>query len=192
MQQNYNEYEGISNFVANLQLPYRIDLSILKSKDFSNNQRDTKLTNKQYYIMMDKLKEKKSDEWINCLTRESVGKIESLYTCGAGRISLFVASNGGVRLCNFAEFSEINAKDYTIREIWQSFEKYLSIEKDLNSKCGKCKYKKVCTNCPVTTFMEHKTNGFDVLPVKQNCREAKYIFKSVKNVKKGKLKEDLS
>ena len=191
MQQNYTDYEGILKIVNQLNIQYRTDLSILKSKNFSNNQKFTKLTNKQYYQMMDKLKNKKSEEWINSETRNFINKSDMLYTCGAGRISLFVGSNGGVRLCNFAEFSELNAKEYSIINIWKSFEKYLNKKKDLNSKCGRCKYKNTCTNCPVTTYMEYKNNGMEILPVKQNCREAKYVYKSVINDRKNQHKENL-
>lgn len=180
MQQNYLDYDEIKKYVERLSLPYRIDLSILKSKDFNNNQDTNKLLDNQYYEMMSKIKTEKTDNWLDYLTREETLKdTDLLYSCGAGRISLFIASNGGIRLCNFAEFSEKNIKDYSLKEIWNSFNEYLTLNKDQNSKCYKCKYKKVCSNCPVTTYMEHKTDGKVILPVQQNCREAKFIFDNI-------------
>lgn len=189
MQQNYTEFDKMIKFCEKLNLPFRFDANILNSKDNSNDQKENKLKNEQYSFIMQNISQLKIKNWESYLYRENlVGKSDFLYSCGAGRISLFINCRGGVRLCNFAEFSEINVKDKPIKLIWEDFGKYLTLKKDTTSKCYNCKYKNFCSICPVITYTEHHTNGTTILPVKQNCREAQFIYQSVKNYEKTKSK----
>ncbi len=184
MQQNYEDFDEMLAYCQSLELPFRFDINVLNSKDFSNNQEKNKLLPDEYELIMNKVRKIRTGNWISYLTRENMQSDgEYLYSCGAGRISLFVNCLGGVRMCNFAEFTEENISDKSIKDIWQGFEKYLNLPKDKESECHTCKYKKFCSNCPVVTYMEHRTDGTKILPVAQNCREAKFIYESVKNDK---------
>ncbi len=187
MEQNWKQFEQINDYCTGFNVPFRFDLNLLASKDFSNGQQTNRLTDKDYLSIMNKIKKLKLKNWLSFLTRENMNNDnDCLYSCGAGRISIFINCLGGVRLCNFAEFSEKNIKDFSIKEIWDSFSQYLNLEKDKSGECYNCKYKKFCSNCAVSTYMEHRTNGKVILPVEQNCREAKFIYNSVKSAKDDK------
>lgn len=184
MQQNYTDLPEMINFCKNEEIYFRFDLNILKSKNGKEEQSYNILTNKQYRTIMNYIKKIKLSNWISYTTRENIYSDNGyLYSCGAGRYSLFVNCHGDVSLCNFAIFSEKNILKHSLKDIWEGFNEYLSIKNNANSKCYKCKYKKFCSNCPVSSYVAHQTNGKLILPVKQNCREAKFIFKSVKHEK---------
>ncbi len=182
LQQNFADYDNICRAVQALGLPYRVDMKVLTSKDFNNDQSLNRISDEQFTAMMDRLKETKSDSWTECVVRKESAS-PYLYTCGAGRISLFVSCTGGVRMCNFAEFSERQFED-NLDEIWRSFESYTKLPKASNTQCADCQYRAFCSNCPVVTYMEHHTDGKCILPIHQNCREAQYIYESLKNDKK--------
>ncbi len=182
MQQNCDQFDQINAYCTKLNIPFRFDLNLLTSKDFVNKQEDNSLTDDKYFQVMNQIRKHKLNNWMGYITRENVfNDSDALYSCGAGRISLFINCNGGVRICNFAEFSEKNFNDTSLEKIWESFKEYLVLDKDKKGDCYNCKYKKFCSNCPVTTYMAHKTDGKSILPVAQNCREAKYIYNSVNN-----------
>lgn len=184
MKQNHKEFDDMLNYCINLNLDFRFDLNLLNSKDDSNDQSDNILNDDQYNHIMEEVSLLKTGNWISFLTRENMqSNSDRLYSCGAGYTSLFINCFGGVRLCNFAGFSEENIKEKSLNEIWKNFEKYLKLEKDKSSRCYNCIYKKFCAICPVITYTKHKTDGTVILPVMQNCREAKFIFDKVKNAK---------
>ena len=184
MQQNCDDFDQMLAYCQSLNIKFKFDINILNSKDNSNKQTENKLKDTQFEKVMNEVRRLKTENWISYLTRENMSSdSDLLYSCGAGRISLFINCYGGVRLCNFAGFSEENAKDKPIKIIWDDFKKYLNLKKDKNSECYNCTYKKFCAICPVVSYTEHKTDGKVILPVKQNCREAQFIYNSVKNAK---------
>lgn len=180
MMQNYLQYDSMIDFCKKRNLNFKAELSILKSKNFENNQTETRLQDEVYSLMFKKIKAEKIEIWKTNYEKAKIKENQHLlYSCGAGKISLFVSSCGDISLCTFATFSNKNIKDYSVKEIWDSFKEYLILEQDNNSKCAQCKYRVFCTNCPVMSYLEHQTNGKSILPVEQNCREAEYIYESV-------------
>ena len=179
MEQNFEEFDEMNLICEKLGLPFKFDAIILKSKNFSNDQSNN-ILNKNYFNFMEKIKEKNLQMWKTYpKSYEERNVNDYIYKCYAGKSSAFISSAGGVRICNFAEFSEQDLTKVSFKEAWNSFEKYLYIKEDKNCKCYNCKYKVCCSNCPVTTYMNFKTKGDIVLPVEQNCREAKFIYESI-------------
>ena len=170
----------------NRHIPFKFDLIILNSKKFTNNQKSNVLSD-NYNDFMEKIKQEKLMAWKQYPFKNVKNKnMDLLYKCYAGRKSIFINSSAFARICNFAEFSEQNLIKTSIADAWKSFEKYLLLREDKHSKCYNCKYKYCCGNCPVSTYMDKRTDGKSILPVEQNCREAKYIYDSIaKDAKKN-------
>ena len=181
MQQNFCEFDEMKSICNNFHVPFKFDLIILNSKNFTNNQQSNILDD-SYTEFMTKVKEEKLDVWKQYPVKNKENKnLNLLYKCYAGRKSIFISSNAYARICNFAEFSEQDLNEKSVLEAWKSFDKYLNLEVDKNSKCFNCKYKYCCGNCPVSTYMDKKTDGKVILPVEQNCREAKFIYEAITN-----------
>lgn len=179
MKQNFDEFNGMKSICSSLQLPFKFDLIILKSKNFSNDQKQNLLTD-NYDEFMNMIKQDKIDAWKQYPIKNKENKcLDLLYKCFAGRKSVFISSDACARICNFAEFSEKNLRNVSLKDAWESFDKYLTIKDDKSSKCYNCKYKFCCGNCPVSTYMDKRTDGKVILPVEQNCREAKFIYESI-------------
>lgn len=185
MEQNVLDFQNIQSLCYKIGVPFKFDINILKSKNFTNDQTQQRLC-RHYKSFMDTIAQYRLNNWKTYEKKyEEIKENGLLYKCYAGRKNLFISAHGGVRICNFAEFSEKSLLDMELSEIWKSFEKFVNLKEDKNSECYKCKYKVYCSNCPVSTYMDKGTDGTTVLPVEQNCRGAKYIFDAVtKNVNK--------
>ncbi len=181
MEKNCKDFVKMEKLCSKMGLPFKFDLIILKSKNFSNNQ-SSNIINSKFTKFMNYIKDKKLNEWKTYPSRyKDKNKIDFLYKCYAGRKSIYIGSNCGARICNFAEFSEQNLKKISLSDAWKSFDKYMLLPDDKSSECYKCKYRSCCGNCPVSTYMNNKTDGKNILPVEQNCREAKFIYEAIKN-----------
>lgn len=180
MKSNFNEYEQMKIICEKLNVPFKFDVIILNSKNFTNSQ-DMNILGQEFNKFMEIVKRDKINNWNTYIQRYKERECcNLLYKCFAGRKSVFISSFGGIRICNFAKFSEKNINDMLLKEIWQSFDEFLSIKDDKNTECNKCKYRVCCSNCPVATYMAFQTDGKVILPIEQNCREAKYIYDSIK------------
>lgn len=107
LEANVNDFDNISQISKDLKKDFRYDIILFNSKNFTMNQKSNILINEHHKIFMRKIKREKINNWLNYkLKNEFKLQNDYLYKCYAGRRSLFVSVCGGVRICNFAEFSE--------------------------------------------------------------------------------------
>lgn len=100
----------------------------------------------------------------------------SLYSCAAGRNSLFFTAEGEICPCGFCRHICVSAEDYSgsVSQAQRMLLNLLGEKGDLakGDACYECSWKNICHYCPGLFYLE---NGNERTPIAWNCEYAKNL-----------------
>ena len=105
---------------------------------------------------------------------------DELFTCEAGRSSVYISSELDMKMCVFDTFSNKSLEQSSFEEIWQSFSKYHQLRIDKESKCYNCDDRAICGICPAWSHMmygDFKMNNASIFC--DNSKELRRLMKGI-------------
>jgi radical SAM protein with 4Fe4S-binding SPASM domain len=175
---NAHEIAGIAQFAKDLGVDFRYDPVILATMGGGRQPHALRLTADE--IVAFEAKDVEKDRaWRKYLTEESQPELDPtrLFSCGAGKNSLHIDPYGNVQVCLMVKNFKHSLRERDLAEIYlDEFPKILALKRDETSKCGGCKSRAVCNNCPGIALWETETNhaSVDFLCTLTGVRERTY------------------
>lgn len=177
-----DEFEVIRKYVQNKGNKFKYDGFILSkiNGDSSTCEKYSLTPNKVIELECHKegFLETVSDKVKNGVYKYS----NKLYTCDAGKNSIFIDANSIMSICSFARHISVDLKADNISIISgrERLLKEISSRLDLRpgDKCYNCENKDLCRYCPGQFFLY---NGDEYNPIEWNCKYAKLLCEKIEN-----------
>jgi radical SAM protein with 4Fe4S-binding SPASM domain len=175
---NAHEIAGIAQLAKDLGVDFRYDPVILATMEGSRKPHTLRLSAEE--IVAFEAKDVEKDRaWRKYLAEESPQELDprALFSCGAGKNSLHIDPYGNVQVCLMVKNFKHSLRERDLAEIYfEEFPKILALKRDEGSKCGSCKSRAVCNNCPGIALWETESNqsNVDFLCTLSGVREQTY------------------
>ncbi|HTF34903.1 MAG TPA: radical SAM protein [Myxococcota bacterium] len=175
---NAHEIAGIAQFAKDLGVDFRYDPVILATMDGGHKPHVLRLAAEE--IVAFEAKDIEKDRaWRKYLAEEPQPELDptALFSCGAGKNSLHIDPYGNVQVCLMVKNFKHSLRERDLAEIYfEEFPKILSLKREEGSKCGSCKSRAICNNCPGIALWETETNhaNVDFLCTLTGVREQTY------------------
>ena len=175
---NAHEISGIAQFAKDLGVDFRYDPVILATMEGGRKPHTLRLSAEE--IVAFEAKDIEKDRaWRKYLTEEPQPEMDpaALFSCGAGKNSLHIDPYGNVQVCLMVKNFKHSLRERDLAEIYfDEFPKILALKREDGSKCGSCKSRAVCNNCPGIALWETETNhaNVDFLCTLTGVREQTY------------------
>jgi radical SAM protein with 4Fe4S-binding SPASM domain len=175
---NAHEIAGIAQFAKDLGVDFRYDPVILATMQGGRKPHDLRLS-AEAIVAFEAKDVEKDRAWRKYLAEESQPELDptALFSCGAGKNSLHIDPYGNVQVCLMVKNFKHSLRERDLAEIYfGEFPKILALKREEGSKCGSCKSRAVCNNCPGIALWETESNqaNVDFLCTLTGVREQTY------------------
>ena len=175
---NAHEIAGIAQLAKDLGVDFRYDPVILATMEGGRKPHALRLSAEEI-VAFEARDVEKDRAWRKYLTEEPQPEMDpsALFSCGAGKNSLHVDPYGNVQVCLMVKNFKHSLRERDLAEIYfDEFPKILALKREEGSKCGSCKSRAVCNNCPGNALWETETNqsNVDFLCTLTGVREQTY------------------
>lgn len=143
---NYFDLENIISLAKELDVEYRVSMSIIKKNDGSDSPMS--------YFVNDKEKLKNLltiiDKNLYTIDKPMDYSSKNEYLCGAGVTSLCISPDGSIYPCVSLKSSFGNIASSTIQKAWDSPQRKNILESlkwENTTECASCKYQQECPHC---------------------------------------------
>ena len=175
---NAHEIAGIAQLAKDLGVDFRYDPVILATMEGGRKPHALRLSAEEI-VAFEARDVEKDRAWRKYLTEEPQPEMDpsALFSCGAGKNSLHVDPYGNVQVCLMVKNFKHSLRERDLAEIYfDEFPKILALKREEGSKCGSCKSRAVCNNCPGIALWETETNqsNVDFLCTLTGVREQTY------------------
>jgi radical SAM protein with 4Fe4S-binding SPASM domain len=178
---NYQELEGIKEYVEGLGLEFLYDPYVMPKLDGSKEPYKFSIPPEET-VKLEIADKKRYKAWMKtCQRFQEEKRSDKLFTCGAGLNSFVVNPYGKLQMCIAYRNPSYDLLEGTFSEGFQDFFMRLRSKK-ISDKypCLDCDHLFLCQQCPGWSQLE---NGDPELPVKYLCEVAKLHASRLENVK---------
>jgi radical SAM protein with 4Fe4S-binding SPASM domain len=161
---NAHEIPGIAQLAKDLGVDFRYDPVLLATMEGKQHPHALRLSAEEI-VAFEAADLEKDRAWRKYLVEETQPTIASdaLFSCGAGKNSLHVDPYGNVQVCLMVKNFKHSLREQSLDEIYfEEFPKILALKRDVGSKCGSCRSRATCNNCPGMALWETGRNDSNV------------------------------
>ncbi len=162
--ENAHEIPGIAQLAKDLGVDFRYDPVLLATMEGKQHPHALRLSAEEI-VAFEAADLEKDRAWRKYLVEETQPRIASdaLFSCGAGKNSLHVDPYGNVQVCLMVKNFKHSLREQSLDEIYfEEFPKILALKRDVGSKCGSCRSRATCNNCPGMALWETGRNDSNV------------------------------
>lgn len=154
---NKDEVWSIKRFAEDLGIDYRYDPFINPRFDGSKEPYQFRLSSKEA-VDLEMAEEKTSNAWLKHHQRFKKQTSQSdkrLFTCGIGRFSFYISSDGRLKCCLLLEKPSLSLIQGSFKESWHRLSvEVRGLKRKKESRCATCKIATVCNQCPAWSKLE--------------------------------------
>jgi radical SAM protein with 4Fe4S-binding SPASM domain len=161
---NAHEIAGIAQLAKDLGVDFRYDPVLLATMEGGRKPHTLRLSAEEI-VAFEARDIEKDRAWRKYLGEEAQLEMDpsALFSCGAGKNSLHIDPYGNVQVCLMVKNFKHSLRERDLAEIYfEEFPKILSLKREEASKCGSCKSRVVCNNCPGIALWETESNHSNV------------------------------
>lgn len=170
----YNEYGEIKKYAAQMNIPLRVDGLILPKV---SGERVDDLRLEPNELVEEEVMRQPGIIEHNRKLVSNYNFDKKLYSCAAGKNSIFIDANVNACLCSMARHIcvPIGPQKVSLKEAQCEILKIVGEKEELKEgdACFECKFRPLCRYCPGQFLIE---NGDEYKPIKWYCKYAKMLY----------------